>query len=442
MPPSHQHSSNTSQGLSHHSYPHQPPSGPTQQNTAINDALEVMTHHVTTSGFPRQRPSPSFSHPNMSASGNGNMLGWDSPGNTMRTMPGGQNMVTQPDPASVPGINQSDIMPHQNSYSSSTALSVPEVSSTEPMSSSPTVSSTNSNSNSTNEQRPSQTSSRKSSTNSMKQESKEAKNLKGQTETGSSSRGKGKVKEKEMKGQSTSSRRNGSTSVHDDEARPEDDNLSAEERERREKERRMANNARERLRVRDINEAFKELGKMVQMHMNNDKPQTKLTILHHAVQVILTLEHEVRDRNLNPKAACMKRREEDKASSSMQPSPSYQASSGGPMPKRARSSGPINHPYVPDSTQHAYHHSNQIGISDPTVSSNVPFQHIHPAHHDMHSMNAGGHYQTSNNEAQARYMEHAGNGMGANPMSSGLVPNTGLPTPMDSVYGSGTSNQM
>lgn len=56
----------------------------------------------------------------------------------------------------------------------------------------------------------------------------------------------------------------------------------------------MANNARERLRVRDINEAFKELGRMCQMHTKSDKPQTKLTILQQAVQVIMTLEIELR----------------------------------------------------------------------------------------------------------------------------------------------------
>ncbi|XP_064820149.1 transcription factor 4 [Oncorhynchus masou masou] len=76
----------------------------------------------------------------------------------------------------------------------------------------------------------------------------------------------------------------------------------------------MANNARERLRVRDINEAFKELGRMVQLHLKSDKPQTKLLILHQAVAVILSLEQQVRERNLNPKAACLKRREEEKGS--------------------------------------------------------------------------------------------------------------------------------
>jgi len=74
---------------------------------------------------------------------------------------------------------------------------------------------------------------------------------------------------------------------------------------------RLANNARERLRVRDINEAFKELGRMCQMHTKSDKPQTKLTILQQAVQVIMTLEIELRDRNMNPKTACMKRRNND-----------------------------------------------------------------------------------------------------------------------------------
>lgn len=60
----------------------------------------------------------------------------------------------------------------------------------------------------------------------------------------------------------------------------------------------MANNARERLRVRDINEAFKELGRMVQLHLKSDKPQTKLLILHQAVAVILSLEQQVRGQEL------------------------------------------------------------------------------------------------------------------------------------------------
>ncbi|XP_062998900.1 transcription factor 12 isoform X3 [Elgaria multicarinata webbii] len=94
----------------------------------------------------------------------------------------------------------------------------------------------------------------------------------------------------------------------------EDEDLNPEQKLERERERRMANNARERLRVRDINEAFKELGRMCQLHLKSEKPQTKLLILHQAVAVILSLEQQVRERNLNPKAACLKRREEEKVS--------------------------------------------------------------------------------------------------------------------------------
>ncbi|XP_030630764.1 transcription factor 12-like [Chanos chanos] len=97
-----------------------------------------------------------------------------------------------------------------------------------------------------------------------------------------------------------------SSSIH------EDEDLSPEQKAERERERRMANNARERLRVRDINGAFKELGRMCQLHLKSDKPQTKLLILHQAVAVILSLEQQVRERNLNPKTACLRRREEEK----------------------------------------------------------------------------------------------------------------------------------
>jgi len=49
-----------------------------------------------------------------------------------------------------------------------------------------------------------------------------------------------------------------------------------------------------RVRVRDINEAFKELGRMVTMRLQSDKPQTKLGILQQAVFLITTLEQQVR----------------------------------------------------------------------------------------------------------------------------------------------------
>ena len=49
-----------------------------------------------------------------------------------------------------------------------------------------------------------------------------------------------------------------------------------------------------RVRVRDINDAFKELGKMCMVHLKTEKPQTKLLILQQAVIVITNLEQQVR----------------------------------------------------------------------------------------------------------------------------------------------------
>ena len=68
---------------------------------------------------------------------------------------------------------------------------------------------------------------------------------------------------------------------------------------------RLANNARERLRVRDINDAFKELGRICQMHLKTDKPQTKLVILQQAVQVIMSLEIRLRGKLGNGNRICI-----------------------------------------------------------------------------------------------------------------------------------------
>jgi len=48
--------------------------------------------------------------------------------------------------------------------------------------------------------------------------------------------------------------------------------------------------------VRDINDAFKELGRMISLHEQTDKPQTKLGVLQQAVTLITALEQQVRGR--------------------------------------------------------------------------------------------------------------------------------------------------
>jgi len=88
-----------------------------------------------------------------------------------------------------------------------------------------------------------------------------------------------------------------------------DDTLDPILRAGKEKERRVSNNTRERIRIRDINEALTELGRVVMTLRPKaaDKPQTKLAVLNMAVDVITHLEKKVRERNLNPAALALNR---------------------------------------------------------------------------------------------------------------------------------------
>lgn len=114
----------------------------------------------------------------------------------------------------------------------------------------------------------------------------------------------------------------------------EDDSIDGDgDKAKKDHDRRWTNNQRERVRVKDINEALKELGRICNTHLKSDKPMTKLGVLNHAVDVIMQLEQQVRERNLNPKVACLKRREEGSGSDGWTPPP------GGPGPSHGMING-------------------------------------------------------------------------------------------------------
>jgi len=134
----------------------------------------------------------------------------------------------------------------------------------------------------------------------------------------------------------------------------EDASFDLEHNDLKDVDRRWANNQRERVRIKDINGALKELGRICSTHQRSDKPMTKLGILNNAVDVIMTLEQQVRERNLNPKVACLKRQEA--GSSLPPPSESYQSLSPSPsitpVPSMASPGGylppitPISYPTI------------------------------------------------------------------------------------------------
>lgn len=107
----------------------------------------------------------------------------------------------------------------------------------------------------------------------------------------------------------------------------EDASLDPADKDKKDTDRRWTNNQRERVRIRDINDALKELGRICSTHQKSDKPMTKLGILNNAVDVIMQLEQQVRERNLNPGVACLKRRTTSSLTDGLSPSPALTSGS-------------------------------------------------------------------------------------------------------------------
>ncbi|XP_075245695.1 uncharacterized protein LOC142339502 isoform X2 [Convolutriloba macropyga] len=183
-------------------------------------------------------------------------------------------------------------------------------------------------------------------------------------------------------GQSSSSKSKARNAKARKEA-PEDPNEDPLMKQERERERRHANNSRERIRVRDINESFKELGRMCSMHLHTDKAQTKLTILHQAVAIISQLESQVRERNLNPKAACLKRREEEKNDSDM----SMRAAGLAPPPPTAAAA--LNAAAAAASANNMQLPPTHVGKPGQTLSSSPPLS-LASSQLALHPAAAGG----------------------------------------------------
>jgi len=159
--------------------------------------------------------------------------------------------------------------------------------------------------------------------------------------------------------------------VKSDEAQSaEDASMDPEEKDKKDKERRWANNQRERVRIRDINDALKELGRICSTHQKSDKPMTKLGILNNAVDVIMALEQQVRERNLNPGVACLKRRATSSSTDCLSPSPSLTPGSSSTTPAQQTA-------YTPQSQDFAFLGPSEsllptpaeASFSDPSLSS-------------------------------------------------------------------------